>query len=126
VRWVTAKYLTNLTNNKPAVPKLPEITGSRYATATLNIRSTSADNYRLIAEVPRGTKLKITGVVKNGRMQIIFQKAVRWVTAKYLSKSVPSSTPPSWRAVERGLKPNAIQVNRAARHKVPQIRTYSN
>jgi uncharacterized protein YgiM (DUF1202 family) len=124
VRWVTAKYLTNLTNNKPAVPKLPKITGSRYATATLNIRSTSADSYRLIAEVPRGTKLKITGVVKNGRMQIIFEKAVRWVTAKYLSKSVPSSTPPSWRAVERGLKPNAIKVHRAARAKFPQITTY--
>jgi uncharacterized protein YgiM (DUF1202 family) len=124
VRWVTAKYLTNLSSNQPSAPKLPKITGTRYATATLNIRSTSADKYRLIAEVPRGTKLSITGVVKNGRMQIVFQKAVRWVTARYLSKSVPSSTPPSWRAVERGLKPNAIKVHRAARAKFPQITTY--
>ena len=124
VRWVTAKYLTNLSSNQPSAPKLPKITGTRYATATLNIRSTSADKYRLIAEVPRGAKLSITGVVKNGRMQIVFQKAVRWVTAKYLSKSVPSSTPPSWRAVERGLKPNAIKVHRAARAKFPQITTY--
>ena len=87
VRWVTAKYLTNLTSNQPALPKLPKITGSRYATATLNIRSTYADKYKLITEVPRGTKLSITGVVKNGKMQIVFEKAVRWVTAKYLSKS---------------------------------------
>jgi uncharacterized protein YgiM (DUF1202 family) len=124
VRWVTAKYLTNLSSNQPSAPKLPKITGTRYATATLNIRSTYADKYKLIAEVPRGTKLSITGVVKNGRMQIVYQKAVRWVTAKYLSKSVPSSTPPSWRAVERGLKPNAIKVHRAARAKFPQIKTY--
>ena len=124
VRWVTAKYLTNLASNQPSLPKLPKITGTRYATAPLNIRSTYAGKYKLITEVPRGTKLSITGVVKNGRMQIIFEKAVRWVTAKYLSKSVPSSTPPSWRAVERGLKPNAIKVHRAARAKFPQITTY--
>ena len=124
IRWVTAKYLTNLKSNLPAPPKLPKITGTRYATATLNIRSTYADKYKLITEVPRGTKLNITGVVKNGRMQIIFEKAVRWVTAKYLSKSVPSSVPPTWRAVERGLKPNAVKVHRAARAKFPQITTY--
>ena len=124
IRWVTARYLTNLKSNLPSPPKLPKITGTRYATATLNIRSTYSDKYRLITEVPRGTELKITGVVRNGRMQIIFEKAVRWVTAKYLSKSVPRGVPPSWRAVERGLKPNAIKVHRAARSKFPQITTY--
>ena len=124
IRWVTARYLTKLKSTLPSPPKLPKISGTRYATATLNVRSTFADKYRLISEVPRGTKLSITGVVKNGRMQIIFDKAVRWVTAKYLSKSAPRSTPPSWRAVERGLQPNAIKVHRAARAKFPQIKTY--
>jgi uncharacterized protein YgiM (DUF1202 family) len=124
IRWVTARYLANLKSNLPSPPKLPKITGTRYATATLNIRSTYTDKYRLITEVPRGTKLKITGVVKNGRMQIIFEKAVRWVTAKYLSKSAPRGVPPSWRSVERGLQPNAIKVHRAARAKFPQITTY--
>jgi uncharacterized protein YgiM (DUF1202 family) len=124
IRWVSARYLTNLKSNLPSPPKLPKITGTRYATATLNIRSTYADKFRLITEVPRGTKASITGVVKNGRMQIVFEKAVRWVTAKYLSKSAPRSTPPSWRSVERGLKPNAIKVHRAARAKFPQITTY--
>jgi uncharacterized protein YgiM (DUF1202 family) len=124
IRWVTARYLTNLNSNLPSPPKLPKITGTRYANATLNIRSTDADKYRLITEVPRGTELKITGVVKNGRMQIVFEKAVRWVTAKYLSKSVPRAIPSSWRAVERGLKPNAIKVHRAARAKFPEITTY--
>jgi uncharacterized protein YgiM (DUF1202 family) len=124
IRWVTARYLKNLASNLPSLPKLPKITGTRYATATLNIRSTYTAKYRLITEVPRGAKLKITGVVKNGRMQIIFDKAVRWVTAKYLSKSVPRGMPASWRAVEQGLKPNAIKVHRATRAKFPQITTY--
>jgi uncharacterized protein YgiM (DUF1202 family) len=124
VRWVTAKYLTNLKSTLPSLPKLPKITGVRYATTTLNIRSTYADKYRLITEAPRGAQLTITGVVKNGRMQIIFEKAVRWVTAKYLSKSAQRGIPPSWRSVERSLKPNAIKVHRAARAKFPQITTY--
>jgi uncharacterized protein YgiM (DUF1202 family) len=124
IRWATARYLTNKKSNLPSPPKLTKITGTRYATATLNIRSTHTDKYRLITEVPRGTELEITGVVKNGRMQIIFEKAVRWVTAKYLSKSIPRGMPSSWRAVERGLQPNAIKVHRAARAKYPQITTY--
>jgi uncharacterized protein YgiM (DUF1202 family) len=124
IRWVTARYLTKLTSNLPSPPRLPKIIGTRYATATLDIRSTYADNYRRITEVPRGTELKITGVVKNGRMQIIFDKAVRWVTARYLSKSAPRSIPSSWLAVERGLKPNAIKVHRAMRARFPQITVY--
>jgi uncharacterized protein YgiM (DUF1202 family) len=124
IRWVTARYLTKLTSNLPSPPRLPKITGTRYATAALNIRSTYTDRYRLITEVPRGTELKITGVVKNGRMQIIFDKAVRWVTAKHLSKYAPSAIPSSWLAVESGLKPNAIKVHRAMRARFPQITVY--
>jgi uncharacterized protein YraI len=121
---VTAEYLTNLTSNLPSLPRLPKIAGTRYATTELNIRSTYTDKYRLITVIPTGTKLSITGVVHNGRMQIIFERATRWVTAKYLSKSAPKSIPPSWQAVESGLQPNAIKVHRAARAKFPQITTY--
>ena len=124
IRWVTARYLTKLTSNLPSPPRLPKIIGTRYATATLDIRSTYADRYSRITEVPRGTELKITGVIKNGRMQIIFDKAVRWVTAKYLSTSAPSSIPSSWLVVEQGLKPNAINVHRAMRARFPQISVY--
>jgi uncharacterized protein YgiM (DUF1202 family) len=125
IRWVTAKYLANPDSNQPSAPGLPKVTGTRYATAVLDIRSTSADKYTLIAEVPRGTKLSITGVVKNGRMQIIYLGAVRWVTNKYLSKSKPSasSPPPGSAAVEKGLQPNAIKVYRAVIKKFPQIKT---
>src|SRR4029453_542053 len=77
IRWVTARYLANLKSNLPSPPKLPKITGTRYPTPPLNIRSSYSDKYRLITEVPRGTELKITGVVENGKMQIIFEKAVR-------------------------------------------------
>ena len=124
VRWVTAKYLANARSAQPAPPKLPKVTGTRYATTTLDVRSTYANKYTLIAEVPRGTALKITGVVRNGRMQIIYANAARWVTAKYLAKTRPSGIPTSWRTVERGLQPNAVRVHRAARSRFPSILTY--
>jgi uncharacterized protein YgiM (DUF1202 family) len=126
IRWVTAKYLSNPTDIGPTAPNLPKITGYRYATATLDIRSTSADSYTKIDEVVRGTQLSITGVVTNGRAQIVYNGAVRWVTAKYLSTTRPSVTPgPSGGyAVEKGLQPNAIKVHRAAMQAFPQITTY--
>ena len=57
-------------------------------------------------------------------MQIVYNKAARWVTAKYLSKSRPSSTAPGRYAVEKGLQPNAIRLHRATRARFPQITTY--
>jgi uncharacterized protein YgiM (DUF1202 family) len=127
IRWVTAKYLSNPTSTGPTTPGLPKITGYRYATTTLDIRSTNTDKYTKIDEVFRGTQLSITGVVTNGRAQIVYNGAVRWVTAKYLSTTRPSpSTAPAGGsyAVEKGLKPNAIKVHRAAMQAFPQITTY--
>ena len=123
-RWVTAKYLANPTADLPSVPGLPEVTGTRYATTTLDIRSTSADDYQAVAEVPRGTALSITGVVENERMQIVWSNSVRWVTAKYLATTQPPVDDGAGAAVERGLTPNAIKLHRAARLAFPQITTY--
>lgn len=124
VRWVTARYLTLPASTQPTAPGLPPVVGSRYATTTLDIRSTSTNSYEAVSEVPRGTKLKITGVIEHGRMQIIFDGAVRWVTNKYLAKKKPSTTGGGGYAVEKGLKPNAIKVHRAAMKAFPQIVTY--
>ena len=124
VRWVTARYLAVPASTLPGAPALPPVTGHRYATATLDIRSTSADQYEAVSEVPRGTRLSITGVVQRGRMQVIFDGAVRWVTAKYLAKKKPATVGGGGYAVEKGLKPNAIRVHRAAMAAFPQVVTY--
>jgi uncharacterized protein YgiM (DUF1202 family) len=124
VRWVTARYLANPKVTSPAPPKLPKITGTRYATATLLVRSTYRSSFTLIAEVPRGARLSITGVFRSGRMQIVYNNAARWVTARYLSRSRPGGTSPGTYAVENRLQPNAIRLHRAARARFPQITTY--
>jgi uncharacterized protein YgiM (DUF1202 family) len=134
VRWVTAKYLSNTKANEPKVPQLPKVAGTRYATTELMIRSSSSDDFKDLGDVPKGTKLKITGVTKSGRAQIIYDNAVRWVTAKYLSKTKPKSGGsgggggPSLdagdHAVEKGLQNHAIKVHRAILTEFPQIKTF--
>lgn len=98
-RWVTAQYLSKTKPSTqppdaPSKPKLPAVVGSRYATTELLIRTTSGSDYKVVDEVPTGTKLKITGKQQNGRAQIVYKKAARWVTAQYLSKSKPAPDKP--------------------------------
>ncbi len=82
------------------------------------IRSTPDADFQSVTEVGVGTALSITGVVKNARMQIVYDNAARWVTAQYLSTTKPVI--PAY-PVEKGLKPNAIKVHRAVRATFPQI-----
>lgn len=98
--WVTEKYLqtrsvstgsTASSGGSSSGSSLPKITGTRYATTALMIRTTSSAKFTNLGDVATGTKLSITGKVINGRMQIVYGGAVRYVTAQYLSSSKPSS-----------------------------------
>lgn len=129
VGWVLAKYLSNGDTDEPSAPPLPAITGSRYATADLTIRTTSGSDFTDLGDIPEGTKLSITGVTENGRTQIIWEGAVRWVTTKYLSKTKPSSGDTGsggggLSGSTKGLKPNALKVLAAVRESWPQIKTF--
>ncbi len=129
VGWVLAKYLSNGDTDEPSAPPLPKVTGTRYATTVLMIRTTSGGDFVDLGDIAKGTKLSITGVVENKRAQIVYKDAVRWVTAQYLSKTKPASGSGSSTGgvaspgVEKGLKPNALKVLAAVRKDWPQIRT---
>ena len=117
IRWVTARYLSNTSVNQPTAPSLPTTVGTRYATTNLNIW-VAATGSGQITEVSRGEAVSITGVQRRGRAQVIYNNAVRWVTAKYLSttrpsSSTPTSPPSSWGSTERRLTAKTIRVHRA-------------
>jgi uncharacterized protein YgiM (DUF1202 family) len=129
VGWVLAKYLSNGDSDEPSAPALPAVTGKRYATADLTIRTTSGSDFKDLGDIDEGTKISITGVQENKRAQIIWEGAVRWVTAQYLSKSKPSSGGSgsgggSLSGSTKGLKPNALKVLAAVRKNWPQIKTF--
>ncbi|MFT3887659.1 MAG: SH3 domain-containing protein [Arachnia sp.] len=90
-RWVNAAYLTSVDSKveAPTAPSTPK-TSVQYATTVLNIWSASTgSSYK--DELPRAAKVNVTGTVKNGRAEIVHNGAIKWVTARYLSSSKPSS-----------------------------------
>ncbi|HLQ81998.1 MAG TPA: SH3 domain-containing protein, partial [Bacillota bacterium] len=91
--WVATQYLTGSTGSATSAgtSKLPKVVGTRVATTALMIRTNSTSNFQSLGDVPKGTKLSITGVTRNGVAQIIHKGAVRWVNANYLSKSKPAT-----------------------------------
>jgi len=113
IRWVSAQYLSSTAKQGPAAPAdndpadngssggsgdssnapatLPNVIGSRYVTTELLVRTTSGSNDQTVATVQRGHRVDITGKVDNGRAQIIYGGAVRWVTAEYVSTTRPRS-----------------------------------
>lgn len=121
IGWVLAKYLANGETSEPTAPALPAIKGTRYATADLTIRTTSGADFVDLGDIPEGTKVSITGKTENARAQIVWNGAVRWVTAKYLSKKKPSAG--SSAGSTKGLKPNAVKVLNAVRQNWPQIKS---
>lgn len=110
-RWVNAKYLTPVGSSKPkpskprtpakparptkpakpSTPATPKVTGVRYATTALDIRTASGSSSRTVGEVATGTALSITGVTANGRSQIVYRGQTRWVTSKWLSANKPGT-----------------------------------
>nr|WP_231747514.1 SH3 domain-containing protein [Auraticoccus cholistanensis] len=129
-RWVSQQYLST---SKPGVAgpsgstALPKVVGYRYATTALDIRSASK-NSTTYSEVPRGTKLAITGVKADGRAQIVYNGAVRWVTARYLSTKAPSSgaggSGGGQTVTLPGLTANSRYLLARLQARFPQITTY--
>lgn len=124
LRWVNATYVSS---TKPTGPSdtftLPKVTGYKYATAALDIRSSSKNSFTY-SEVPKGTKLAVTGVVKDGRAQIVYNKAIRWVTAQYLSSTPPKASSTGNSSGLSGLQPEAKYLLARLQAEFPEVRTY--
>ncbi len=95
VSWVNNSYVSKVAGSttSPVVPVPPKTT-TQYATANLNVWN-AATGTAHTGEIAAGSAVAVTGTVTSGRAQIVVNGAVRWVTAKYLSASKPSTTPGS-------------------------------
>lgn len=92
VRWINNSYVSNVSSLAPApVAPTPPETTTQYATANLNVWHASTGNEHT-GEIPHASAVAVTGVVTSGRAQIVLNGAVRWVTAKYLSATAPSTS----------------------------------
>ncbi len=97
--WVATRYLASSPKGSdpeptpaptPTPEPAPTPSGTRWASAELNLW-TSATGGQHSGTVPAGTELGITGNVASGRAEVVWKGSVRWVTARYLSDTAPSS-----------------------------------
>ena len=140
---LTAQPVAARTRNPVPTPAL-KVVGSKYATASLNVRTAPDRGSDVVAVVTAGTKLSVTASVHNGFRFISYAGRGRWISNKYLSNDKPKTSPsrssggggsgggggisiapcPGGSAVESGLTRDAIRVHRALCARYPQISSF--
>lgn len=99
--WVATRYLGPSAPEKVlptpdstsvSVTDAPGTIGSRWGSTELNLW-TAAHGNRFVEVAPKGTEFKVTGTVSNGRAQVVWKGAVRWVTARHLTDAAPAESP---------------------------------
>ncbi|MBO1029940.1 SH3 domain-containing protein [Tessaracoccus sp. SD287] len=81
---------------KPVTARLGEVTGTRYTTTGLNVRSQATTASETVTSLVKGSKVSITSVRLNGFTQIRMNGKAAYVSSDYLTKTAPatsSSTP---------------------------------
>ena len=87
------EYLTTSANL--AGPKTISTTGTKITTARLNLRPAPDTSRGVIGTLAEGTRLRLTGKIKNGFAETRHTGTARWVSVTYLAKSVAMSNTPA-------------------------------
>ena len=113
---------------RPPLPEAasPEIKGSKFTTANLDLHTLPDDKSPVLTEIKSGTKIDVTGKTDGDFAEVVHDGAIRWVTAKYLDSDKPlgGSPCPSGSSMESGLQPDTVRVHRAVCAQFPQIVRY--
>jgi hypothetical protein len=105
----------------------------RWATADLNLWSSSSQAARQVGLLRTGRRVLVTGRSADGRVEVVVGGQSRWVTAGYLSVDRPdgvvvsaglSMQPCPDSSVEYRLTPAAVLLYRSVCHAFPQITSY--
>jgi hypothetical protein len=120
---------------EPAPPPVPEVVGTKYATADLRIRTAPTTDAESVAVVQRGSELAVTGTVEGQWVQVVHDGAVAWVNGDYVADQPPAAEEPAAPAglsgdpcptgpSESGLAPDTVRVLRAVCAAFPSIDSY--
>ena len=115
----------------------PKVSGVRFATDDLNIRTDPEKKSDVVTVVDPGTRLSVTSVVRGGFRLVVYKDRGRWVTASYLSTRKPSpakkaqasggvtrSACSKSASIDAGLTPDAVLVHRAVCASFPQVTSF--
>lgn len=77
---------------KPVTARLGEVTGTRYTTTGLNVRSQATTASETVTSLVKGSKVSITSVRLNGFTQIKMNGKAAYVSSDYLTKTAPATS----------------------------------
>ncbi|HET6699781.1 MAG TPA: SH3 domain-containing protein [Nocardioidaceae bacterium] len=129
---------------EPEPVRRSDIEDRLFMTAPLNVWSGPGEDYTLLDVLPVGTRIPVTGRVRDGWAEVSYDGLSRWVNADYLAEKDPTAVPepaessapssssgaitdapcPSGSDVESGLTPDAILVHRSVCASFPEVSTY--
>ncbi|KAA1378753.1 SH3 domain-containing protein [Aeromicrobium fastidiosum] len=115
---------------RPPVPNVAaveeKIEGLRYATTDIQVHADAKSGSPVLATVPYGESVDITGETNGKWAQIMHNDLPRWVEAASISAEEPLGTAPcaTGSGMEKGLQPDTIKVHRAICAKFPSIVSY--
>ena len=132
-----ASDLESTTSRSDVRPPLPEeaeqnVTGTKYATQTLDLHAGPGQNSPVLTEVKSGQKVEVTGKIDGKWAEIVHKGTSRWVSAKFIKtkaqitadKPLGGAPCASGSGMESGLQPDTIRVHRAVCAQFPEISRY--
>jgi cell wall-associated NlpC family hydrolase len=83
-------------SEEPETPDTPTIVGQKRAGADLNLRATDQADSAILAVIPYGSTLDLTGDESNGRLPVWWQGQAGWVSKDYVTElgDTGPATPP--------------------------------
>ncbi|CAA9288228.1 MAG: hypothetical protein AVDCRST_MAG61-109 [uncultured Friedmanniella sp.] len=90
--YVASAQITTRTTKLPAAPKVLPRTTTKVATARLVVRSGPAKSQAVVGRIAEGSTVKLTGRLKTGYAETVFQQQRRWVSVRYV---VSAAKPPA-------------------------------
>jgi cell wall-associated NlpC family hydrolase len=92
--YVTAKSLNTTGKHLLAGPKKITTSGTKIATAKLNVRAGASSSTHRVGTIAEGHTLALTGKMSGGYAQISFKSKTRWVSMTYLASTPATAAPP--------------------------------
>ena len=126
---------------KPVPTPALKVVDTKYATASLNVRTAPSRDSDVVDVVKAGAKISVTKAIYDGYRYISYNDRGRWISNKYLSDKKPviesssggstsggggisSASCSKSTSIQSGLVPNAIKVYRALCARFPQITSF--
>ena len=91
--WAAAQYLTGSATSPPPTSQPAPSGGSAFVTTSLNLRAGPSTADGVLAVMPAGSTVALTGQSANGFLSVSYNGTAGWAFAAYLNQSGASPAP---------------------------------